>query len=656
MVKRKIIVDSDDEEEGEHDEPEIKHHKGDAKVILESSPPARIADTSLSSASSTDILSKEIEAAHRRLVEPTPVKPIVTGMPQGMSQAYVRDAFSGTSIKSQQAQTSMDELKLRNRFRGSNSRDGSESRDNGDVFDFHGSSDVEIDAVQLKDRRCTDEKQASTNCERGQHSQQPKMLPPNSKGLLRNQSQLSETATIPTIVDTSSPDANATPSKMTPSNVAWTQASTHQSVDTDGRMPTPTMSSHSRGTEGTLTSTRSNCKVNEHESFGSVGDRPQHNDTIEELGSAASVAPPRNVKSNGLAIESPHENDGASIRTDNPSFLALQTGEYTKVPVKFPNEGSQSAPENEQHCLSSELKFKEQRKSSKERKRKRELVNDADELGSDDVHVGFPKEQYQPRPSRSRGGQENEELMIPTDFSKRPEASAKSKSKSRRSKSAVSTELIPKDPDEDKDEESAPRDPNVEVPAFDQENDHLDVLEGPDDTDATAFTDSSKTSRQGPKANKKRGRPKKAPDCIAIEHEPPNSIVLEKTAEAVTQVEQAEKPTKRGRPSKKSKATVDKVAEPEKAEQVHAEKPRPNETAPEETSHHSPTPHSVEKSPSENTKPLTKTSPPETPAKASRVSPQGPDKHSPINTDQKVYRVGLSKRARIEPLLRIVRK
>lgn len=47
---------------------------------------------------------------------------------------------------------------------------------------------------------------------------------------------------------------------------------------------------------------------------------------------------------------------------------------------------------------------------------------------------------------------------------------------------------------------------------------------------------------------------------------------------------------------------------------------------------------------------------PETPKKSTKAPDKGPDKHSPISSGKVGYRVGLSKRARIEPLLRIVRK
>ena len=63
----------------------------------------------------------------------------------------------------------------------------------------------------------------------------------------------------------------------------------------------------------------------------------------------------------------------------------------------------------------------------------------SDELGSDDAAIGLPKDQYQPRPSRSRGNQNDDELVVLESFSKRPEALAKGKRKlkSRRKTTAL---------------------------------------------------------------------------------------------------------------------------------------------------------------------------------------------------------------------------
>ncbi|KAI4247911.1 MAG: hypothetical protein L6R42_009468, partial [Xanthoria sp. 1 TBL-2021] len=60
-----------------------------------------------------------------------------------------------------------------------------------------------------------------------------------------------------------------------------------------------------------------------------------------------------------------------------------------------------------------------------------------------DLIPDIPAEKYQPRPSRSRSALAADDVVIPTDFSKRPESLAKKKTKSKRQKAAVSEESDP---------------------------------------------------------------------------------------------------------------------------------------------------------------------------------------------------------------------
>ena len=78
----------------------------------------------------------------------------------------------------------------------------------------------------------------------------------------------------------------------------------------------------------------------------------------------------------------------------------------------------------------------------------------ADELGSDDPAIGLPKDQYQPRPSRSRGNHKENDLLIPESFSKRPEALVKEKRKAKNRRKTTALERpTPKIEVEDEDEE-----------------------------------------------------------------------------------------------------------------------------------------------------------------------------------------------------------
>ena len=88
----------------------------------------------------------------------------------------------------------------------------------------------------------------------------------------------------------------------------------------------------------------------------------------------------------------------------------------------------------------------------------------ADELGSDDPAIGLPKDQYQPRPSRSRGNHKENDLLIPESFSKRPEALVKEKRKAKNRRKTTALERpTPKIEVEDEDEEEV-KVPLVAIP------------------------------------------------------------------------------------------------------------------------------------------------------------------------------------------------
>lgn len=160
----------------------------------------------------------------------------------------------------------------------------------------------------------------------------------------------------------------------------------------------------------------------------------------------------------------------------------------------------------------------------------------ADELGSDDPAIGLPKDQYQPRPSRSRGNQQENDLVIPESFSKRPEALAKEKRKAKNRRKTTALERpTPKIEVEDEDEEEV-KVPLVAIPKLPPRprdrylyNDETNYEKAPDKGpgQATAVdqcsdnNDDENRVKQGPKESKEvanaspspkkrgRGRPKK---------------------------------------------------------------------------------------------------------------------------------------------------
>ncbi len=332
----------------------------------------------------------------------------------------------------------------------------------------------------------------------------------------------------------------------------------------------------------------------------------------------------------------------------------------------------------------------------------------ADELGSDDLAVGLPKEQYKPRPSRSRSTRNADSIVETVDFSKRPEVQAKAKIK--RSKTlgaAVKPDNL------------------IELPSFPSakpEKDH--AVNNKSKAKRKRTVDSESTSEAPKKAEEavvdkdtpgvQNVHKALEPDISAVEllaeHEHPNPLIsgpdstiqqavvkqaisaaeplanhpLPNTSlqEAQNDSESTSMPKPRGRPRKSSSAPkprkrrktdeppIEPSEEPivtEAANQQTTDGNTDSITALAEQDGNTGPPNPV---PSTTTTRITEGKPAEngkepTPSPKQiidelqtpkRPAKKGPDKHSPLNSGKVPYRVGLSKRARIEPLLRIVRK
>lgn len=303
---------------------------------------------------------------------------------------------------------------------------------------------------------------------------------------------------------------------------------------------------------------------------------------------------------------------------------------------------------------------------AKSSKRKR-IINDEpdDELSSDENAIGVPKEHYHPRPSKRRSGGGNEEIIIPADFSKKPEAMAKGKRKTKRHKTTAFQELFPKDEDEDEDEEvRVVPDPRFEIPErktpkISSKRDQSDA-ERDDNTEEVGPeaqlepNDAAKVSGQ-----KKRGRPKKVVTGLSEE------TVAEVEADHNRDDSETEDCIVSATAKKSRKKTKAKNI-PAPTTEEHDHNGRNNEDPPAAEDDVEDIPTNVLSETHGNISPsklaakplpsVSAISPPETPRRSTTPALKGPDKHSPISSGKVAYRVGLSKRARIAPLLRIVRK
>ena len=421
-------------------------------------------------------------------------------------------------------------------------------------------------------------------------------------------------------------------------------------------------------------------------------------DSVESSSSASSISSSKNI-----TVSKQSRSGWDKIQ---PSSTLLSQIIQDTIPIALLQQQPQMYLEHDELSLltcdpdSTITTSKETLRCDNNKKRKKEQV---EEPGSDDTAIGIPKDQYQPRPTRSRYGCAGEVLEL-TDFSKRPKVVGKRKREFQRRKTTAFQELVPKSEDDDDED-------NVELPRIlpivktklapnssARKKLTADLRENIDGICIQSCT-KGQEPREAQKADK-RGRPRKVDQVMSNidpaeqiddlvhkgvdgEHaiiNPADGNVTFNTLEQTNSCEMNNAPghahtshveLETGKTTltikklrKKSTATKDQVAavshknvrgsmeergiageDGDLRSQILGEtqgKAKTSETA-------------MNNLPSIS---ATKTTdvPPETPRKATSATQRGPDKHSPINSGTVAYRVGLSKRARIEPLLRMVRK
>ena len=138
------------------------------------------------------------------------------------------------------------------------------------------------------------------------------------------------------------------------------------------------------------------------------------------------------------------------------------------------------------------------------------------DLVSDDIAIGLPKEQYRPRPSRSRANAED--LVAPVDFSKRPEAVAKTtvkpKRKNKRCKTTCFEELRPAKDEMEEDDEMREQSKELDIPVWKDSMPEPQLVIGVKDAKddkSVAIEDETSTEPEAAivRPKKQRGRPKK---------------------------------------------------------------------------------------------------------------------------------------------------
>lgn len=317
-------------------------------------------------------------------------------------------------------------------------------------------------------------------------------------------------------------------------------------------------------------------------------------------------------------------------------------------------------------------------KTLKPEKVRKKIMGLNGEHGMDEIAIGLPPEQYNPRPSRSRSGHGEAGLFLPEDFSKRPESFGKLKRRKNRRKTTAFER-----PPEDSEEEAIAKvrdfitQEATSKPAADIVKPSLEPIEeclrelqsvGPIEKVGTT----KRKGRHHVQEDIEEHKPVVAPFS---EEQPPKGI--SSTANGTKHVQEHDRSNviETERPSPKHQNLLEiETAQPEST-QTSSSRPasmkrklslsattHDGDDGGDPTSSDRPVSQNPQKitPPQQNPTPSSSPSPikqqlppPQTPPKPPST---GPDKHSPLNSSKVAYRVGLSKRARIEPLLRIFRK
>lgn len=723
MVKRKVIEDSDDEENGEPTPPRpsatglsditlstIVSLDGSASREMQE----QIADPSTSSTGLyhfrclthlpteadqfKELLNRESRAAHKSLIEPTPKSTLPATRTYNSSQQQSPTSPTPSYMKTKRSKTSVETPKAKKPLK-------TYGKSSQNIFEFHGSSDGELDGAGRMKLGHKAEKRSNKNAkidraagrqafqdeeftrrpivssggdteslstEPNPHevssaggkdvSLQDPMPPPASKFTSFAQSQWSQTSTMPTMADPTPPNP-ATSSVLSPTR------STNFETYSDDQMPNTSRSLRGEpdeeGSRGSTKSVKLNS-VRSNEAMKTIDLRPTEepapSSSASEISPSKTITVRRTDHTNNVSQELSSHLDSEHLYSPLDLNISTMVNPVVLSPAPTDTEG-----QDELSLSIPETTSKSPTKPGKSSKRKRGMDNESvDDLGSGDNAIGVPKEHYQPRPSKRRSGDRDEEVLVPTDFSKKPEAIAKGKRKPKRHKTTAFQELLPKDEDEDEEIKVVP-DPRFEIPEkkppkISTER-HQREVERKDDTEEIR-PETQPEPKQAAKAigQKKRGRPKKTVTNLSEE-----TVADEAEAEADhdQSVDETEEPVisataKKSRKKSKTKETPtcntdeqDSTNDAAPAIENDSEELPANPLTEINTNT---TPSKLAAKPPPEKSPLKSTRPPETPHKTTTPAPKGPDKHSPISSGKVAYRVGLSKRARIAPLLRIVRK
>ena len=359
-------------------------------------------------------------------------------------------------------------------------------------------------------------------------------------------------------------------------------------------------------------------------------------------------------------LESPSKRNGnpvSEMPTALPSVVVVNGKPFSYLGKEVHQDEDELAGDGEEPARST--------KTSKRKKRKQEDSSQQDRFDPWADDPDLPQENYKPRRSRFRGGDDGVDELIETiDFSKRPEAVAKNKRKSKISRRKTTGGAIVVHVDEE--EEGSPF-VEVEERSFEPVKSRssktpvrsIEVEEGPDEV----------VELEPDPPKRKRGRPKKeAGHTLASDA---GTSVVEEPKPEGGPLSLSERSGKKKR--KKRTLTPPDIDEDddeathdagptEEAKEASEAGPTSDFKPDAEERPSTPSPRKSKSQPlndktninTASVLPAPDLSKPD--AQTPEKKGKGPTRHSPISSSKVGYRIGLSRRARIEPLLRIVKK
>lgn len=484
------------------------------------------------------------------------------------------------------------------------------------------------------------------------------MPPPASKSTSLEQTPKSESIIAASMLDPASDLVTPTKRRDTAEDRIL------DSVYSDGRMPTPTMSSRGHRSDDM---SHNMYDANQTPQQTTLGSQCEYSKFPETKPNAPILSADETAMIERSALITSSQRD--EVKELSPVLAEHHGGGPIELVTLLPKSPqSHEVPDELSVSVSGPLTWSiNQATMSKSQKSK--PVNDgsrADEPDSDDIAIGLPKDQYQPRPSRSRSSRGNEDVIIPSDFSKRPEAIAKKSAKSKRRKTTAFHELMPKDED-DQTADDVPYKPESKAPEFSP----LKTSQEPHSLLPDRKHESVIVASQNPgcpepvmkptEKKKGRGRPKKGaaveiPDELADDERHPKDA--ESEADAERKDEASKKKGKNKAKAKPASLVISEELVNESDDELANvdDLIRQPKKILEESQGNTLALKAVQEAKASPSPTKIITPVPETPRKITTSTQKGPDKHSPISSGKVAYRVGLSKRARIAPLLRIVRK